>query len=69
MNVSPGFVAQRMRDLEPLGVDIRRGRALRRCLYYGKNPNRGWHLDSYDMLKPFGFESKGCIDGDSRCIL
>ena len=53
----------------PVGVDTRRGRALRRCLYYGKSPNRVWHLDSYDKLKPFGFESKRCIDGDSRCIL
>ena len=63
MNVSPGFVAQRMRDLDTLGVDIRRGRALRRCLYSGKIPTGD------DKLKPFGFESKGCIDGDSRCIL
>ena len=39
------------------------------CLYYDKSPNRVWHLDSYDKFKPFGFESKRCIDGDSRCIL
>ena len=32
-----------------------------------KSPNRIWHLDSYDKFKPFGFESKRCIDGDSRC--
>ena len=69
MNVSQGFVTQIMKDLDPVGVDTRRGRALRRCLYYGKSPNRVWHLDSYDKFKPFGFESKRCIDGDSRCIL
>ena len=69
MNVSQGFVAQIMKDPEPAGVDTRRGRALRRYLYYGKSPNRVWHLGSYDKFKPFGFESKGCIDGDSRCIL
>ena len=34
-----------------------------------KNPNRVWHLDSYDKFKPFGFEILGCIDGYSRCIL
>ena len=34
-----------------------------------KSPNRIWHLDSYDKFKPFGFESKRCIDGDSRCTL
>ena len=58
-----------MKDLDPVGVDTRRGRALRRYLCYGKSPNRVWHLDSYDKFKRFGFESKGCIDGDSRCIL
>ena len=69
MNISQGFVIQIMKDLDPVGVDTRRGRALRRCLYYGKSPNRVWHLDSYDKFKPFGFESKRCIDGDSRCTL
>ena len=69
MNVSQGFVTQIMKDLNPVGVDTRRGRALRHCLYYGKSPNRVWHLDSYDKLKPFAFENKRYIDGDSRCIL
>ena len=68
MNVSQEFVAQIMRDFDAVGVDTRRGRALRRCLYYGKSPNRVWHLHSFNKFKPFGFESKGCIDGDSRCI-
>ena len=58
-----------MKELDPVGVDTRQGRALRRCLYYGKSPKRVWHLDSYDKFKPFGFESKGCIDEGSRCIL
>ena len=58
-----------MKDLDPVGADTRRGRALRLRLYYGKSPNRVWHLESYDKFKPFGFGSKGCIDRDSRCIL
>ena len=66
---STGFVAQKMKYLDPVNVDTRRGRALRRCLYYGKSPNKVWHLDSYDKFKPFGFVSKGCVDGGSRCIL
>ena len=37
-------------------------------LWY-KSPSRVWYLDSYDKFKPFGFESKGCFDGDSWCIL
>ena len=58
-----------MKDLDLLSVDTRRRRALTRCLYYGKSPNTVWHLITYDKFKPFGFESKQCIDGDSRCIL
>ena len=67
MDVSQEFIAQIMKDLDP--VDTRRGRALRRCLYYDKSPNRVWHLHNYDKFKPFGFESKRCIDADSRSIL
>ena len=40
MNVSQGFVAQIMKELDPVSVDTRRRRALRRCLYYDKSPNR-----------------------------
>ena len=69
MNVSQGFVEQIIKDLDLLGVDTRRRRALRRSLYYGKSPNRVQHLISYDKFKAFGFESKQCIDGDSKCIL
>ena len=69
MNVSQGFVAQIMKDLDPASVDTRQGRALRRFLYQGKSPNSVWHLHNYDKFKPFGFESKRCIDGDSRCML
>ena len=39
MNVSQGFVAQIMKDLDPASVDTRQGRALRRFLYQGKSPN------------------------------
>ena len=69
MNVSLEFVTQIMKNLDPVGVDTRRRRALRRCLYYGKSPKRVWHLNGYDKFKPFEFESKRYIDGDSRCIL
>ena len=69
MNVSRAVFAQIVRDLDPVGVDARRRRALRRRLYYGKSPNRVWHLDGYDTFKPFGFEIHRCIDGYSRCVL
>ena len=69
MNVSWGVAAQIMKDLDHVGVGTRRGRALRRPLYYGKSPNGVWNLDDYDKFKPFWFESKGCIDGDRRSAL
>ena len=69
MNLLQVVVAQIMRDFDPVGVDVRQRRALRRRLYYGKSPNRVWHLDGYDKFKPFGFENRGCTDGDRRYIL
>ena len=45
MNVSWAVVAQIMRGVDPVAVDARRRRALRRCLNYGKSPNRVLHYD------------------------
>ena len=56
LNVSRGLVAQIMKELDPVGVDARRRRTLRRSLYYNKGPNWVWHLDGYAKLKPFRFE-------------
>ena len=67
LNVSPGIVAQIMKELDRVGVDARRRRTLRRRFYYSKGPN--WHLDGHDKLKPFGFEIHRCIDGYSRRVL
>ena len=50
-----------MKDLDPVGVDTTRGRALRRYLCYGKSPNRVWHLDSYDKFKRFGLRARGVL--------
>ena len=58
-----------MKELDPVGVDARWRRILRRRLYYSKGPIWVWHLDGYDKLKPFGFEIHGCIDGYSRRVL
>ena len=58
-----------MKELDPIGVDARRRRTSRRCLYYSKGPNWIWHPDGYGKLKLFGFEIHGCIDGYSRRVL
>ena len=67
--VSRVIVAQAMKHLDPIGVNTRRRRTLRRRLYYSQGPNWVWHLDGYDRLKPYGFEIHGCIDGYSRRVL
>ena len=56
-------------DLDPVGVMLRKKHRLRRRLYRCGGPNRVWHIDSYDKLKPFGICINGCIDGYSRHML
>lgn len=55
--------------IDPVGVDIRSRRRLRRRQYRSKGPNFLWHLDCYDKLKPFVICISGCIDGFSRKII
>ena len=51
------------------GVSARLKHRLRRRQYITKGPNRLWHIDGYDKLKPFGFCVHGAIDGYSRRIM
>ncbi|XP_061170558.1 uncharacterized protein LOC133179892 [Saccostrea echinata] len=62
-------VMEIMRRIDPLGVDFRRRRRIKRKIYYSQGPNYIWHVDGYDKLKPFGFPIHGCIDGFSRRIM
>eukprot|EP00111_Clytia_hemisphaerica_P014195 TCONS_00041804-protein len=55
--------------LDPVGVERRTRRVLRRRQYWSYGPNWVWHIDGYDKLKPFGFSIHGAIDGFSRRIL
>ena len=70
-----GFVVQKetirylLQLIDPVGVDTRRKRRLKRRVYHAKGPNFAWHLDGYDKLKPYGFCVTGCIDGFSRKII
>ena len=47
-----------MKELDPVGVQARSSRRLRRE-YRAKGPNYIWRIDGYDKLKPFG----SCIHG------
>ena len=62
-------VRQITRYLDPVGVDIRSRRRLRRRNYHAKGPNYIWHADGYDKLKSYGLCIHGCIDGFSRKII
>ncbi|EFA07710.1 hypothetical protein TcasGA2_TC002187 [Tribolium castaneum] len=55
--------------IDPVGVEYRRRKRLRRRQYFSKGPNFLWHVDSYDKLKPYGIAINGCIDGFSRSIM
>lgn len=58
-----------LKELDPVGVEVRQARKLRRRLYRNPGPNYAWHIDGYDKLKPWGFPIHGCIDGFSRKIM
>lgn len=58
-----------LKELDPVGVEQRRARRLRRRVYICPGPNAIWHIDRYDKLAPFGFGISGCIDGCSQRIM
>ena len=67
--VSQDTVRLLLKILDPIGVDKRKRRRLRRRQYNGVGPNYTWHIDGYDKLKPYGICVNGCIDGFSRNII
>ena len=69
LTISRKNVSNIMRALDPVGVENRRRRCLRRRQYFSQGPNWVWHMDGYDKLKPYGFSIHGAIDGYSRKIL
>ena len=62
-------VEEIVRELDPDGVEVRKTHRLRRREYICPGPNKAWHADGYDKIKPFGFPIHGCIDVYSRKIL
>lgn len=75
LRVKHGLVVDRetvrlsLKILDPVGVEDRSRRRLRRREYRGRGPNFIWHLDGYDKLKPYGMAIHAAIDGYSRRIL
>ena len=69
MTVSRDTVQVLMQILDPIGVELRLKRRLRRREYFARGPDYLWHIDSYDKLKKFGLCINGCIDGFARQII
>ena len=67
--VSQDTVRQLIKLLDPVGVELRQTRRLRRRHYRTRGPNALWHMDGYDKLKPYGIAINGCIDGFSRYVV
>ena len=64
-SVSRSLVYEIMKELDPEGIALRKRKRLIRRRYYGQGPNKIWHVDSYDKLKPYVIAVNGCIDGFS----
>ena len=62
-------VREMLVEFDPIGVETRREKKLRRRVYSGNGPNFIWHIDGHDKLKPYGFSIHGCIDGFSRRLI
>lgn len=58
-----------LRAIDPIGIQLRQRRVLRRRTYTALGPNYLWHADGHDKLKRFGFAIHACIDGYSRRII
>lgn len=63
------IVSDIVKELDPIGTELRKAKRLKRRVYYNPGPNYAWHQDGYDKLKPWGFPIHGAIDGFSRKIL
>ena len=63
------FVQWSLKEIDPIGCELRRKHGIKRRQYINSGPNFAWHIDGYDKLKPLGFPIHGAIDGYSRKIL
>ena len=63
------FLDWSLKELDPIGRELRRKHGIKRRQYINSDHNFAWHIDGYDKLKPWGFPTHGAIDGYSRKIL
>ena len=62
-------VRQSLRRVDPLGIESRARRVLRRRVYQVPSPNSLWHCDGYHKLIRWKIVIHGAIDGYSRLIM
>ncbi len=55
-----------LKEIDPEGSRLRKKQRLQRRQYNNPGPNYAWHIDGYDILKPWGFPIHGAIDVFSR---
>lgn len=69
LSIPRDTVNELMKVLDPVSVQSRLRRNLKRRRYVSPGPNFVWHVDSYDKLKPYGIAINGCLDGYSRYVV
>ena len=67
--ISKESVRKALKEVDPDGVEERRGRVLKRKIYETNGPNDVYHIDGNDKLKQWGFYIHSGVDGFSRKVL
>lgn len=62
LNVSKENVRNLLLKVDPVGVEARRNKTIKRRIYQTNGPMDILHIDGNDKLKRFGFPIHGCID-------
>jgi hypothetical protein len=58
-----------MNAIDPVGMEERKNRKLKRRVYFSAGPNENWSYDGHDKLKRYGLLMHGCIDVWSRYVI
>ena len=69
INAAKNTVRLTLRDVDPDGVEERRGKVIKRRIYKTDGPGEVYHIDGNDKLKRWGFAIHGCVDGFSLKIM
>ena len=62
-------VMEILREADPFRSNKRRSRNLEKHCNHSNGPNKTWHVDGSDKLKPYWFPIHGCVDGFPRKII